>query len=126
MVNVHGGSTNPHLIGMSYQSCKVGIDFIRQHFTHLDPVLFKAERLPIELFVDYNGLIKPLVRRLLKEKKENRLNSEYQGIEAVTEIRDKHGKLVQFEVFIKDYDPRIQKFFVVGKHKNLHLWRSRV
>lgn len=79
------------LQSMSFQDCKVAIDFCRNHLTHVDPLIFGEDRLPFELYVDFGGWIKPVVDQLIKERKAHELNSDYQGIPAKTEYFFKDG-----------------------------------
>ena len=45
------------LQSMNFTDCKIAIDFARNHLTHVDPVLFKDDKIPLELFVDFEEWI---------------------------------------------------------------------
>lgn len=39
-------------------------DFSRHHLTHLDPVVFGDDNLPLELFMDFDEWIRPLANEI--------------------------------------------------------------
>ena len=47
-----------------FAECKIAIDFARHHLTHLDPVIFHDESLPLELFLDYDIWLKPFAKEI--------------------------------------------------------------
>ena len=53
---------NQELQALRFGECKVGIDFARHHLTHLDPCVFRDDHVPVELFLDYDGWVKPLAK----------------------------------------------------------------
>jgi len=63
---------------MDFADCKVAIDFARHHLTHLDPVIFRDDNLPLELFIDYEEWIKDLAKRVKELRKENELTEEHE------------------------------------------------
>jgi hypothetical protein len=56
----------PEIQAMNWAECKVAIDFSRHHLTHLDPVVFTDDSIPVELFLDYERQIRPLATLVKK------------------------------------------------------------
>ena len=52
------------LATLSFQECKVAIDFSRHHLTHVDRPVFKKDNIPLELFIDIHEWIVPLYQQL--------------------------------------------------------------
>ena len=50
--------SSPHIV---HEDCKVAIDFSRHHLTHVDPMIFGEDRLPLELYVDFGEMVAPLL-----------------------------------------------------------------
>ena len=71
---------------MNFSDSKVAIDFSRHHLTHLDPVVFKDENLPLELFLDYDIWIRSLAKTVRDLKNDNELlrQRDWRGIDATT------------------------------------------
>ena len=53
---------NTELIAMNYKEFRAAIEFSRAHLTCLDRVIVNARKLPLELFVDYDSLVKPVIK----------------------------------------------------------------
>mmetsp|Transcript_42650 Transcript_42650/g.65422 ORF Transcript_42650/g.65422 Transcript_42650/m.65422 type:complete len:98 (+) Transcript_42650:1808-2101(+) len=62
------------LQSMNFQDSKIAIDFARHHLTHLDPVVFREDKIPLELFTDFDQWISPLVIKMKKMKREKELD----------------------------------------------------
>jgi hypothetical protein len=71
---------------MNFMECKVAIDFTRHHLSHMDPVIFRDDNLPLELFLDYDNMIRPFAREIRSLKDENELREEkyWKGLLAMT------------------------------------------
>jgi hypothetical protein len=125
-VKVHGGKARSDLLNLNFRNCKVAIDFSRYHLTNLDHVVFREERLPLELFVDYESQIKPLFLELREAKSQNSLNPNFKGIPARIDLNKQDGSVERVEVWVKDFDPEQQRFLVVSEEHRICTWRSRV
>lgn len=80
------------LQSMNYQDCKVAIDFARHHLTHADPVLFRDDKIPLELFIDFDEWIKPLFLKVRQLKLECQLEEhELAGIKGKTDYYYRDG-----------------------------------
>ena len=66
---------------MNYFECKIAVDFSRYHLTHLDPAVFRDDKLPHELFMDFNEWIKPLHDKVKESQNAQELDLNYEGIE---------------------------------------------
>ena len=113
---------------MRYSDCKVAIDFARHHLTHLDPVVFRDDNVPLELFVDYDKWIKPFAReaRALKEQNELREEHELVGIAATTHYCHTDGPNTVLEVKVVDFDAAQARFLVRNDELGVVAWRSRL
>ena len=89
---------------MNYLDCKTATDFARHHLTHLDPVMFQDDKLPIELFIDYEDWIQPLVSDIKEGQYENELNDNYEGIDGKTDYYFKDGSRKSISVKVADFD----------------------
>ena len=65
------------LQSMNFQDCKIAIDFSRHHLTHLDPVVFKEDKIPLELFTDFDQWIQPLFHKVRKARKDKELDENF-------------------------------------------------
>lgn len=92
---------------MKFADCKIAIDFSRHHLTHLDPVVFRDDNLPLELFLDCERWIKSFAREVrdLKEANELKEEAERLGINATTEYYLRDGSSRSVQVQVHDYDP---------------------
>jgi len=113
---------------MRYSDCKVAIDFARHHLTHLDPVVFRDDNVPLELFVDYDRWIKgfAIETRALKEENELREEHEFVGIMASTHFSHPNGPNTTIEVKVVDFDATQARFLVRNDKLGVVAWRSRL
>jgi hypothetical protein len=111
---------------MNYLDCKTAIDFSRHHLTHIDPVMFQDDKLPIELFINYEDWIKPLFNQLKQKREENELNDDYEGIDGETDYYFADGSRKSIEVKVSDFDHQTQRFLVGNKAQNISTWRTRL
>lgn len=73
------------IVKLDFMDCKTAIDFIRTHLTHSDLLFLKEEKLPIDLFINYEERIKPLILALRAQKERcERKGTEFEGIRART------------------------------------------
>jgi hypothetical protein len=63
-VKTYDQIANAELQSMNFMECKVAIDFTRHHLSHMDPVIFRDDNLPLELFLDYDEMIRPFARMI--------------------------------------------------------------
>jgi hypothetical protein len=56
-VKTYSEIVHHELSSLKFADCKIAIDFSRHHLTHLDPVVFRDDNLPLELFLDYDRWI---------------------------------------------------------------------
>ena len=61
---------------MNFSDTKIAIDFSRHHLTHLDPVIFRDDNLPLELFLDYESWIKNFAKDIKNLKLDKELVDE--------------------------------------------------
>ena len=78
---------NTELIAMNFKEFRAAIEFTRAHLTYLDRVIVNTRKLPFELFVDYDTLVKPVIKEVKLKNQANRLNSKYKGVPAYTDFR---------------------------------------
>jgi hypothetical protein len=107
-VQTYGQITGHNLQSMTFVDCKVAIDFSRHHLTHLDPVVFRDDNLPLELFLDYDEWIKGLAKEIkeLRVGAELRAPHEMPGIPARTDCFLIGGGRRSMEVLVQDFDPQ--------------------
>lgn len=116
------------LQAMRFGDCKVAIDFARHHLTHLDPCVFRDDHVPPELFLDYDGWIKPFAKEVwqLRQQNEMREPHQWRGLPATTHW-SRPGKMNQvIDVEVVDYDPVTARFLVKNDELGLEAWRSRL
>lgn len=113
---------------MNWAECKVAIDFSRHHLTHLDPVVFKDDSLPVELFLDYERQIRPLATKVKQRQRDTELAEEpYEAaLEGGTLIYNRHHERIPIRIRVVDFDPYRAKFLVANKEHHLDTWRSRL
>jgi len=113
---------------MKFADCKVAIDFARHHLTHLDPVVFRDDNLPLELFLDYDRWIKSFAREIRDLRAENELREEHEqpGIPATTDYYLRDGSKTSIDVKVHDYDPIQARFLVRNEEMGVLAWRSRL
>jgi hypothetical protein len=113
---------------LTFAQCKVASDFSRHHLTHLDPVIFNDDNLPIELFMDFDEWIRPLANEIKKEKLANELSEDQErvGVSAITEYTHRDGTREPLEVTVQHFEPERAKFWVSNKAKGLGTLRSRL
>ena len=104
----------------------MAIDFARQHLTHVDPVLFRNDKIPLELFIDYADWIKPLYQQVMAAKRDNELDKHYRGIAAKTDYHFRDGTQKAITVHVNDFNPNTQRFLVENAEHNISTWRSRL
>lgn len=104
----------------------MAIDFARQHLTHVDPVLFRNDKIPLELFIDYADWIKPLYQQVRAAKRDNELDKHYLGIAATTDYHFRDGTHKSVDVYVNDFNPSTQRFLVENAEYNIATWRSRL
>lgn len=63
-VKTYSQIVHQDLQSMTFADCKIAIDFSRHHLTHLDPVAFRDDNLPLELFLDYDKWIRGLAKAI--------------------------------------------------------------
>lgn len=114
------------LQSMNFTDCKIAIDFARNHLTHVDPVIFKDDKIPLELFIDFDEWIQPLYDRVRSMREENELNEGYEGISGETDYYYRDGSRRAIAVKVCDYDPYTQRFLVQNKEQGITTWRSRL
>lgn len=100
---------------MNYTDCKIAIDFGRNHLTHVDHVIFKDDKIPLELFIDFQEWIQPLFLKVKQLRTDNELNEDYEGIDAETDYFFRDGARRVVKVKVCDYDPYTQRFLVINK-----------
>ena len=113
---------------MTFADCKMAIDFSRHHLTHLDPVAFRDDNLPLELFLDYERWIRRLAKAIKEVKVDNELREpdDVEGIPAKTHYYSKGGGREQVDVQVLDFDPFKARFLVRNSDLNIMTWRSRL
>lgn len=104
----------------------MAIDFARQHLTHVDPVLFRNDKIPLELFIDYADWIKPLYQQVRAAMRDNELDKHYPGIAATTDYHFRDGTHKLVDVYVNDFNPSTQRFLVENAEYNISTWRSRL
>lgn len=127
-VKTYDQLANHELQSMNFADCKVAIDFVRHHLTHLDPVVFRDDNLPLELFVDYDEWIRPSAKNVRSLRAENELREERDkiGIEARTHYFMRDGSRNLIDVQILDFNPVNARFLVRNWELNIATWRSRL
>ena len=107
---------------------KVVIDFVRHHLTNLDPVVFKDENLPPELFIELDRWIKPISRKLkmLKDENELRDDKDHIGIPAQTHLSSANGTYRSVDVNLVGFEPTRARILVRNEDLRLEAWRSRL
>lgn len=113
---------------MNFSDSKVAIDFSRHHLTHLDPVVFRDENLPLELFLDYDIWIRSLAKTVRDLKSDNELlrQKDWRGIDAITFYYQIDGTKELIQVKVIDFDPFKARFLVMNKEMDITTWRSRL
>jgi hypothetical protein len=113
---------------LRYCDAKVAIDFARHHLTHLDPVVFRDENVPLELFVDYDHWIKNMARETKKMRRDHELCEEQDlpGIEANTYYCHPQAPNTALDVRVVDFDPAQGRFLVRNEEEQVVAWRSRL
>jgi len=99
---------------MNFVDCKIAVDFSRHHLSHLDPVVFRDDNLPLELFFDYDHWIKQFAKDLRDVKVANELteNQAQVGIDAKTDYFFKDGTRKSIDVKVCEFDPSKARFIV--------------
>ena len=101
---------------MNYQDCKFYIYFLRHHLTHADHVMFRDDKIPLELFIDFDEWIKPLFLKVRQLRLEYQIKEyKFAGIKSKTDYyyRDESRKSIL--VLVSDFDPFTQRFLVENK-----------
>jgi hypothetical protein len=113
---------------MRYSDCKVAIDFARHHLTHLDPVVFREDNVPLELFVDYDRWIKAFASEVRDLREQNELREEHElvGIPATTHYCHCDGPNTTIPVKVVDFDAAQARFLVRNDELGVVAWRSRL
>ena len=76
-VRMHGDSKLPirkDLVSLNFQEIKSAVEFSRAHLSHMDNPIINENKLPLELFVDYETLVQPLFKEVKLANQTNRLN----------------------------------------------------
>jgi hypothetical protein len=115
---------NTELINMGYKEIRAAIEFARAHLSNIDRVLVNTRHIPLELFIDFEDHIKPLIKKVKLGAQQNRLNPNYLGVPAYTNIRFLEGPNETIRVFICDFSATERKFQVISKEHKINTWRS--
>ena len=113
---------------MNFVDCKIAIDFSRHHLSHLDPVVFRDDTMPLELFFDYDHWIKQFAKDLKELKVANELTEDQEllGLDAKTDYFFKDGSRRSIDVKVTDFDPSKARFIVKNPEYGIDTWRSRL
>ena len=113
---------------MNFVDSKIAIDFSRHHLTHLDPVAFRDDNLPLELFLDYDRWIKGFAKDIKEMKVATELAEDRDrvGIDATTDYFFKDGSRKPIPVKVQDFDPFKARFIVRNAELGVETWRSRL
>jgi len=127
-VKTYSQIVHQDLQSMTFADCKIAIDFSRHHLTHLDPVAFRDDNLPLELFLDYDKWIRGLAKSVKNLQVDNELREadEAEGLEAKTHYYLKGGTKKPIDVQVLDFDPFKARFLVKNAEMNIKTWRSRL
>lgn len=87
----------------------------------MDSVLYTQDKLPVELFIDFDKWIQPVIDKVTLAK-------EGKGPMVLAEITfyDKNMKPSQLDVRLTDFNPESLKFMVESLDLRIQTWRSRV
>ena len=94
--------------------------------THVDPVLFRNDKIPLELFIDYEDWIKPLYLQVREAKHDNERDRHNLGIKARTDYDFGDGARKSIDVKVNDFNPNTQRFLVENTEHKVSTWRSRL
>ena len=126
LVKTYSQIAKQELQSMDHTDCKIAIDFARAHLTHVDPVLFRNDKIPLELFIDYEDWIKPLYLQVREAKRDNERDRHNLGIVARTDYDFGDGVRKSIDVRVNDFNPNTQRFLVENAEHKVSTWRSRL
>lgn len=89
--------------------------------------MFRDDKIPLELFIDFDEWIKPLFLKVRRLRLECQLEEhELAGIKGKTDYYYRDGSRKSIPVLVSDFDPSTQRFLVENKEQHISTWRSRL